>query len=129
MAWCPVRADLLSLFEAVDSGSRDARTGGQTTDDTDAFFVFGEVDPVQRNRARGFIDDPDKSLSAFFEHSGRGHPENPAVGLVGSCSDGASEPEAFRRIIQGDTNAAHARYRIGLRRNFANLALDLIGRK
>ena len=45
------------------------------------------------------------------------------------CRDGASEPEAFRRIIQGDTNAAHARHLIGLRRNFANLALCLNGRK
>ena len=51
------------------------------------------------------------------------------MGLAETCSDGASEPEAFRRIIQGDTNAAHARHGIGLRRNFANLALDLIGRK
>ena len=43
--------------------------------------------------------------------------------------DGASEPEAFRRIIQDDANAAHARHLIGLRRNFTNLAMDLNGRK
>src|SRR5215475_14850132 len=98
---------LLSLFEAVDSGSHDARPGGETDGDTDAPFVFGEVDLVQRNRARGVVDDPDKTLSAFLEHSGRGHPENPAVGFAEFCSDGASKPEAFRRLIQGDTNAAH----------------------
>ena len=56
-------ADLLSLFEAVDSGSHDARAGGEPAGDADACGVLGEIDLVQRNRARGMIDDPDESLA------------------------------------------------------------------
>ena len=78
---------------------------------------------------RGSIDDPDEGLAALFEDGGRGHPENRALIVAEPCRDGASEPEACRRIIQGDADAAHARDGIGLRRDFANLALDLNGRK
>ena len=142
MAECPVgkvegfhgvascsNADLLSWFEAVDSGSHDARSGGETAGDPDASFVLGKVDLVQRNRARRSVDDPDESLGALFEDGGCGHAEN-WLGIVAQPrGDGASEPKVFGRIIQGDANAAHARHLIGLRRNFANLALDLNGGK
>jgi hypothetical protein len=60
-------ADLLSLFEAVDSGSHDARSAGETADDPDASFVLGKVDLLQRNRARRSVDDPDRSLGAIPE--------------------------------------------------------------
>ena len=59
---------MLSLFEAVSAGGDDALSGRDTPGDPDAGLVFGEVNLVQRNRARGLVDDPDKSLSAFFEH-------------------------------------------------------------
>ena len=63
------------------------------------------------------------------EDRGRGHPQNLSVVVAEPRRDGAPKPKACRRIIQDDTNAAHARHGIGLRRNLANLALDLNGRK
>ena len=39
--------------------------------------------------------------------------------------DGGSQPEAWRRIVQGNSNAPHARHRISLRRNLANSPFDL----
>src|SRR6478672_2736855 len=106
----------------MDSSSRDARSRSETAGDPDASFVLGGVDLWQGNPARGSVDDPDESLGAFFEDCGGGHAEN-WLGIVAQPRrDGASEPEAFGRIIQGDANAPHPGRLIGLRRQFANLA-------
>ena len=105
------------MFKAVDSSSCDARSRSETAGDPDASFVLGEIDLLKRNLARKIVDDPDESLSTLFEDGGRWHSENGGVTAVEPCGDGASEPEALRRIIQGDANAAHARHLIGLRRN------------
>ena len=58
---------MLSLFEAVDSRSHDARSGCETAGDPDASFILGEFDLVQRDRARGSVNDPYKSLGVLFE--------------------------------------------------------------
>ena len=60
------------MFEAVDSGSCDARSRSETAGDPDASFVLGEVDLLQRNLARGIVDDPDESLGASLKTADAG---------------------------------------------------------
>ena len=64
------------MLEAVDTGSHDTRSDRETAGDPNASFVLGKVDLVQRNRARGSVDDPDESLGALFEDGGRRHTGN-----------------------------------------------------
>ena len=52
-----------------------------------------------------------------------------ALSVAQPRRDGAPKPKAWRRIVQGDADAAHARHGIRLRRDLANLAFDLNGGK
>ncbi len=75
------------------------------------------------------INHPNEILTILGEDGRRGHPENGVLAVVQSRRNGGSKAKVLRRIRQGDADTAHARYRIGLRRYFANLALHLNGRQ
>src|ERR1700731_4531549 len=116
--------DLLPLCEAVDSGGDDARSGVETAGHLDAGCVPRKIDPAQRDRAGGKVDDPKEALSVLGQYGGGGHVQSRAIAAQ-LRGDGGSQPVARRRIVQGNSNAPRARHRISLRRNLPNLALDL----
>src|ERR1700726_1532853 len=116
--------DLLPLCEAVDSGGDDARSGVETTGHLDAGCVPRKIDPAQRDGAGGKVDNPNKALSVLAQHGGGGHVQGRAL-AARLRGDGRSQLEACGRIVQGNSDAPRACYRISLRRNLPNLALDL----
>ena len=109
----------------MDAGGDDPRARRKAARDPQAAFVLREIDLVQENRAREGIDHPNEILTILGEDGGRGRPEDGVLTVVQSRRNGGSKAKVLRRIGQRDANAAHARYGIGLRRYFANLALRL----
>ena len=60
-------ADLLSLLEAMDSGSHDARSSGETAGHPDASFILGETSTLcSETVLAGSVDDPDESLAVLL---------------------------------------------------------------
>src|ERR1700731_2587794 len=100
--------DLLPLCEAMDSGGDDARSGVETAGHLDAGCVPRKLDPAQRDRAGGKVDDPNEALSVLGQHGGGGHVQGRALAAQ-PRGDGRSQPEAWRRIVQGNSDALRAR--------------------
>src|SRR5580704_3518054 len=101
--------DLLPLCEAMDSGGDDARSGVETARHLDASCVLRKIYSALRDRAGGKIDDPNKALTVFGQHSGLGHLQDWALVAAQPRGDGRSQPEAWRRIVQGNSDALRAR--------------------
>src|SRR4029077_9029282 len=93
-----VDSDFLSLFKAMDSRGDDARSSLETADHTEAAFVLGKIDLVQRNRAGGEIDDPNEVLAILGEDGGPRHSQHCWLLICKPRRDGASKPEAWRWI-------------------------------
>src|ERR1700736_3615701 len=115
--------DFLALLELVHSRRHDART---LLDGADGVYrpvrIRHRLDVAQRYRLGRLIDQPNAGLAGLGENRRRWQPKSANRSARDQRRDRGTEPEGFRRCLEGDADTPAARHGIRLRRDLANLA-------